>query len=407
MKFFIKKLFLENYKIWRIAGVALRFLLMLALAAFLNKYEYSQLVYLVAVVEFGSYLSGLDFYTYSNRVILKNNNQRKIILSTQFYLLMTSSILMGGLYYVFSYQKTEGVFKYIAILAAEVFLQELYRINLTCKNLNIASIIYGLKQSLWLFLLSVLFYFGILEVNLENVLSIWMYCSISFLIVGLYWIREYLHVENFSINVARTGVIASIPFYFSALSSRGMYFWDKYVLKHSHNELALYGFLITYFSVIVVVADILILMKSVGVLYHCESERNFKYLKEFSEAQRRKAIVYMSFVCTILWFALNMLGENFGWGAYTENKYLVILVMCLNIISVLNITYFQVLLVAGKGREVFLVQFSGLIILVFVSIILDIASASNMIISLIMIGVLQMISYAFCVKKFFRRRLFE
>jgi O-antigen/teichoic acid export membrane protein len=224
----------------RLSVIASRFLLLLYLQANLSTTEAGYFVLFITSVALFVYVSGWDYYSFSNRSIIQREGVSNKVISSHLILLSISYLIILTLFFIVAPSSAYGfqlfyLFAIIGIL--EQLTMEGGRYLVAIKKPLIATLSIVIRTSLLFLVYFLLTFFDIYEHSLSLVFYIWIlldFISLSYIAFSIN--KEQNYKFDFQLKdflTIREGLAVSILFYLGTLSSRGVFSFDKYFLNNS------------------------------------------------------------------------------------------------------------------------------------------------------------------------------
>jgi O-antigen/teichoic acid export membrane protein len=226
----------------RLASVGLRgftllskFLLIVALAKYLEPSSLGLYGLIVAAVAYAIYPLGFEFYTYSTRELLRrNSNEWSKLLRGQalFHACLYVVFLpLFCLVFYFELLPWEVIFWLYPILVLEHVNQELSRLFIALSEQLTASVVLFFRQGAWAAGLSLWMYAEPSARNLESVFLSWLIGGLFALMLsllklkamGILWDSQLVKFEWI-----KRGIFVAFPLFLSTLALRGIYTIDRY-----------------------------------------------------------------------------------------------------------------------------------------------------------------------------------
>ncbi len=176
------------------------------------------------------YVLGIELYTYSVRLFIKEStlDGRKRIFLQQLLFYFAVYILYG-IILLFLGEFIEGhnfCFLYI-ISVFEHLCQELYRIFVALKKQVLANVLLFLKSGFWVFLLFFVLTFNLVDVRISFFYKLWMISSILSFLIGLIYLIKYFNITR----LKDLFVNFTIEWYLDGIRSVSIYFTIALILK--------------------------------------------------------------------------------------------------------------------------------------------------------------------------------
>jgi len=234
-----------NGKVLRVLNVFLRgmtlvskFSLIFVLAKYLDAAELGLYGLVVATVTYSLYLVGLDFYSYSNREIIKSS-------ASDWGWMVKSHTVLVFMLYAFCFPVLTMLFFYgylpwfvavwfFVLIVTEHLSQEMTRLLVALGRPISASVVLFLRSGLWAIILS-----GVLVLvpdsrELINVFVVWSIGGASAVVFGAIFLLQ-VHGFSFRGNVDLKWVFKGVKvaglLLVATLSVRGIYTLDRYLVE--------------------------------------------------------------------------------------------------------------------------------------------------------------------------------
>ena len=193
---------------------------------------------------------GLDFYVYSNRVIVKQVDKLVFIFK--------NSLVFYGIMYLFFvpvliYMTHSGLVpKNLAVLfffltITEHLSQELFRIYIAIEKVTLANILFFLRIGTWSWAISIyLIFIENSNVTLFNILIVWLGFSFISVIIGLFFIPNIksFNKEKIDKKIIYEGAKVALLMFVSTIFLKVTEYSDRYFINYflGKKELGIYAF---------------------------------------------------------------------------------------------------------------------------------------------------------------------
>ncbi|TIH06506.1 lipopolysaccharide biosynthesis protein [Pseudomonas leptonychotis] len=224
--------------ILRGATLSCKFLLIFMLASYLDPTDLGLYGLLVVSIDFAVFVVGVDFYTYSNRELIKRGvgdwgDIFKAQISVSLFML---SLVVPVFVFVFVFEFLPwGVFNwFIPLLVVEYFAQELNRVLVAISKQFIASVVLFVRSGVWVVAVALMLYYEPATRNLDVVLSFWFFGSLFACIVGVSVVCKQEvkgWVRPIDYSWVKLGLWVAFPFLLSTLALRGIFTVDRYWME--------------------------------------------------------------------------------------------------------------------------------------------------------------------------------
>lgn len=225
----------------RSINLASKFILIIFLAKLLNTTEFGLYGLLVASINLAVYFIGLDFYVYSNRLLLQSDkNKHSNIISSHFQLILVIYLITLPAISIAFVKKAlplEYIVLFYMILILDHLNQEAMRFLTVLGKPIKSNLLFFIRSGGWSFIVIGLVFFNF-DADLKNVFQIWIGAEILCFILSLFG----LHKENIRLTFTRmnwnwlkTGLKICIPFMIGTLAVRILYTGDRYIIEYFFN----------------------------------------------------------------------------------------------------------------------------------------------------------------------------
>lgn len=265
---------------------------------------------------------GLDFYIFSNRLIVKNPAELIFILknSLAFYTstyIMFIPILIILVYYGLVPPEIAVLFFFLVI--SEHFSQELFRIYIALESVVIANFLFFLRTGAWSLPISI---YLLLDKNsaltLSSILSVWLLFSLFSVVLGLFYmpnIKEF-RKEKIDKKWIYQGVRVGFMMFISTIFLKIIEYSDRYFINYflGKKELGVYAFYYQFSNIINVVIFTLYISYSYPKILKSVYDKNFIGLKKEKKGLLRNTLIivvlFFIFSLTLLPFILEVVDKN-------------------------------------------------------------------------------------------------
>ena len=228
----------------RAVTLASKFLLIVALAKYLEPSELGIFGLIGVTVALTIYIAGFEFYAYNTRELLKrdDNEKPKLIKDQLVFHLFSYLFVFPLLLLVFVYEwlpwEYLGWFYLLSIL--EHLSQESYRLLITLSRPIEANIVLFCRSGAWVYVIIGMIVFIDATRDLDFILGGWLIgVTLSLLLTGKYlscynWAGVFKQpVDRYWV---RQGIRVSLVFFFAVLSIKIMEFSDRYFIRYFFDD---------------------------------------------------------------------------------------------------------------------------------------------------------------------------
>ncbi len=282
-----------------------KFILILFLAKFLDPDQVGLYGLLTATIGYAFYFLGFEFYTYSNRELIKNStSDLAFILKSQLiFTLIMYVIFLPFLTLIFYYKllPLSLATMFFTLLVLEHFSQEFNRIFVALSKPLLASFILFIRSAIWIYVVISFMYFDVRFRTLDFLLINWMSGALIACLISVYVIYKMnLPGWKSPLRLAwiKQGVIKAAPFFLAAAALRGLFTIDRYWME-SLSDLKTVGAYVLFMSI----SNALISFLDSGVfvfsypqlIKHYEEKNAEAFKKQFKKLVQQVLIVVCLF----------------------------------------------------------------------------------------------------------------
>tara|TARA_B110000114_G_scaffold185496_1_gene232824 strand:+ start:1534 stop:2763 length:1230 start_codon:yes stop_codon:yes gene_type:complete len=265
---------------------------------------------------------GLDFYTYTNRVIVKQVDKLVFVLK--------NSLVFYGIMYLFfipvlMYMTHSGLVpKNLAVLfffltITEHLSQELFRIYIAIEKVTLANILFFLRTGTWSWAISIyLIFIENSNVTLFNILMIWLVFSFVSVIIGLFFIPNIksFSKEKVDKKIIYEGTKVALLMFVSTIFLKMIEYSDRYFINYflGKKELGIYAFYYQISNIINVVIFTLYISyaypKILKIVYKSDLISLKKEKKKLTNNTLIIILIALFLSFTILPYILDIVGKS-------------------------------------------------------------------------------------------------
>lgn len=212
-----------------------KFILLFFLAKYLEPDKVGLYGLVTATISYAFYFLGFEFYTFSNREIVKNplKNWAPILKSQAYFTAFMYLILTPFLVLIFTFKllPTEIAGYFFVLLVLEHLSQEFNRIFVAMTKPLLASLILFVRSGLWVYFLVATMYFTTDFHDLKYVFQFWIIGALLACLASAFYVYK-LHLTGWNLSVDKSwikrGVIKAAPFFLASAAIRGIFTIDRY-----------------------------------------------------------------------------------------------------------------------------------------------------------------------------------
>lgn len=268
------------------------------------------------------FLLGLDFHSYTNKIIVKHINKTAFIFknSLVFYVSMYV-FLIPVLYFILLngmlQQKIVVIFFFLVI--TEHLSQELFRIYIAVENVLLANILFFLRTGAWSWpLISYLFFKNESNLVLYDILCVWLFFSLFSTIFGIYYLPNIKNFwsEKIDVNWIKKGLKVGLLLFVSSVFLKVIEYSDKYLIDYflGKKQLGIYAFYYQFSNLISVIIFTLYISYAYPKILKSVYAKNLRSLKREKKQLFKStsviALLFVLFSLILLPIVLNYIGKS-------------------------------------------------------------------------------------------------
>lgn len=195
--------------------------------------EYSLLLTTITIC---TLITGLDFYVYANRFLIKNSDKASFTLSNQFVFHLFSYVILVVLF--FTLQGIGITHEYISItvlflIVFEHLGMEFFRTYIALEKVLMANILLFLRTGIWPLILIYQLVFTEINITLDSVIKYWVLSGILSVIIGFIYIYNTIKIGTFKFDKRWIfkGVKVGGLFFIATVAQKVIEFSDRYIIE--------------------------------------------------------------------------------------------------------------------------------------------------------------------------------
>lgn len=365
------------------ATLSCKFLLIFMLARYLEPADLGLYGLLVVSIDFSVFVVGIDFYTYSNRELIKRRigdwgDIFKVqILLSAFMLSLVIPFFIFVFY--FEFLPWEIFSWFIPLLVVEYFAQELNRILVAISKQFIASVVLFVRSGVWVVAVALIFYYEPAARSLDFVLSFWFFGSLCACIVGaLVVCNQKLKGWARPINYSwvKLGLLVAFPFLLSTLALRGVFTVDRYWMESllGLEALGAYVLFIGMANVVVSFLDAGVFVFIYPALIKAHQENNSEVFRSFMRKLMVQGVIIGLALSLALSAVLGMVIDFIDKPVFVAYEWMFPWIMLANFIYCLGMIPQFGLYAQGLDRDIVRSQVVSFVVFLFVVYAVSIVS---------------------------------
>ncbi|CAN7182269.1 oligosaccharide flippase family protein [Rossellomorea sp. LjRoot5] len=308
----------------RSISLSAKFILTIYIAKYYSTVELGMFNLFTISITILMYFVGWDFYTYSNREILKNKDENKNIILNQLLFHTVIFIFLSpfiGIIFLINIIPIKYILIFYILLYLESISQEIYRILIAMSYSVKANIVFLVRTAFWIYLFIFLgFSSSKGSIEFSAIYYLWGTSSFISIVLGGYFIYKKMDFKSkdftIKINWIKKGAIVSFPFFLSTILLKTIEFADRYIIDFYFGK-EFVGFYSFFFSIanitniFVVTGVISIIYPRLIVLYENNNLNEF----DFHIKKMIKQVILVSFFLSIILIIsihpiLNIIGKR-------------------------------------------------------------------------------------------------
>lgn len=214
-----------------------KFFLFFFLAKYLSPSELGVYGLIVASISYSLLVIGFDFYTFSNRDLIKTEKiywAAKLRDQTIVYAIIYIALIpLFVLLFLFNVLPRSYFFFFTILLILEHIAQELNRLYIVMSEQLLASIILFVRNGFWCFIVVPFMAFLPAYRTIETVMLAWLLGVLSACLLATTRLKDLDKVSlanQINWKWIKSGVIVAIPMLCSTLAVRGLFTFDRYLV---------------------------------------------------------------------------------------------------------------------------------------------------------------------------------
>ncbi|RBI69747.1 hypothetical protein DQ400_03465 [Vreelandella sulfidaeris] len=353
------------------ATLVSKFLLIFALAYYLEPSQVGVYGLLFAAISYSLYVVGLEFYIFSTREIITTNRNiwGECLKSHALLILCLYCLVVPLLLLTFSLGFLPGEFMawFFILLFLEHFSQEFNRLLVASSKQIAASFVLFFRSGAWCIVITGIMFFYPAFRSLEAVFLSWaigasLACLISIVIIYRMQLGGWRNKVNWKWIGA--GIIVALPFLLASLSTRGIFTLDRFFLEYYANleVLGAYVFFISICNALVSFLDASVFVFIYPVLIKNFHDGNMVlFLSNMKKLLMQTVIVvgvFVVFAFFMIDFVLSFIGKD----SYMENKDLFYLTLLAVVVFVAGFVPQYGLYAQGHDRPIIMSSVFAIIV---------------------------------------------
>lgn len=224
----------------RLLSMGAKFLLVVVISKYLSLEQLGEYGIFVTTITLATFLLGYDFYTYSARQLIYEEDKQLIYIRDQFlFYLIFYIVILPLLLVVFFVGLIE--WKYLIyfyfILVFEHLSQELYRLFTSLSKPIFANFLFFIRTSIWVYYITVSWYFNLTtDYGLDTVYNYWLICSGVSVLLGFIQLSKMYDLTQLNQKInwqwIKQGIKVSTTFFIGTIAYKMIEFSDRYMIDY-------------------------------------------------------------------------------------------------------------------------------------------------------------------------------
>lgn len=348
------------------SSMGAKFLLVIGLSKTLTTADYGVFSLIITSLTFLIFFLGLDFYNFSHREIIDNDDTKIQLIVNQFWFhLLAYIVYFPIIYLIFLIDiiPMEYLIPFYILLILEHIGQELFRFfNLFNKH-NQANLSLFIRTALWIVVMVLVEYIYLKkDITIINIIYYWIGGSALSIVYSLFYLVfktkiSYKSVNFFSIDRKwiKKGIKISIPFFLGTIAYKVIEYSDRYMIDWflDKESVGIYSFYTNFANIINIVVNTVTITLLVPNLLRAVTSGDSESIKiktaGFSKELYLTTIIVAIVIVVLIFPTLNWLDkEEFS----TElNIYFIILAS--NVVFNVSLLYHFLLYAYKKDSLIF------------------------------------------------------
>ncbi len=360
----------------RVAGLVGRVVLMFFLAKNLSVEEMGFYGLFTATITYALFIVGADFYTFSEREILKSTeSDYSRIIKNHFIFFLCSYLfvfLSSISLFIFKIISWKWVSFFYLLLFLENFSQELFRLLVSLKKVVLAQTVAFFRLGAWTYLLFFYAFFNF-HIGLNEVFIFWILGSLTACLIGMWYLikQDWFQWSSAKVDFfwIKKGIIASKMMFANTLCWRALFSMDRYILLlfTDTSTLGIYSFYSNFSNSLLTLLD-------TGIL----SQYYPNLVQSYQNQKKDRADLKMNIVKKIIQYGIAfsliiivLVYSSFFFiqtKSYSHYWYILILLLISNLIQSISFVPHYVLYALNKDKSIMVLSIQVLAIFCILSI---------------------------------------
>ena len=306
----------------RLLSMGAKFLLVVVISKYLSLEQLGEYGIFVTTITLATFLLGYDFYTYSARQLIYEEDKQLIYIRDQFlFYLIFYIVILPLLLVVFFVGLIE--WKYLIyfyfILVFEHLSQELYRLFTSLSKPIFANFLFFIRTSIWVYYITISWYFNLTtDYGLDSVYSYWLICSGVSVLLGFIKLSKMYDLTRLNQNIdwkwIKTGIRVSTAFFIGTIAYKVIEFSDRYMIDYflGKDSVGIYTFYSNIANALQAIVFTMVIMIYYPKMISLHKTQKFAEFKILVKKFYLEVILYSVIVSLILIVAINPLIEFLG-----------------------------------------------------------------------------------------------
>ena len=343
-----------------------KFLLVIGLSKELTTSEYGVFSLTITTLTFLIFFIGFDFYNFSHREIIENEDKKVQFLVSQFWFhLFCYFIYIPIIYFIFSNDiiPLKYIFPFYTLLVLEHIGQELFRFFNLFNKPNHANFTLLIRTAVWIGVMIIVEHLIFnREITIMNLLYYWIGGSLLAIIYSLTYVArrfflKFKDIKFFSINHKwiKSGIKVSMPFFFGTIAYKIIEYSDRYMIDWflDKEQVGIYSFYANFANIVNITVNTITITLIVPNLLRAVSSNEVKRIKikihQFSKELYLTTTLVSVCIIILIFPTLSWLDKP----EFSNELSTYFIILLANIIFSLSLLYHFLLYAYKKDREIF------------------------------------------------------
>ena len=270
----------------RLVTLAIRFVFIIVLAKFLPVAEMGNYGYLTALVGYFIYIAGFEYYTFANRELIKNRDEKdsNMIFNQLVIYFFGYVIFVPILVFFLNLAKFDGrvIFLIVSLSILEHLCQEWNRILISIEKVTNATFVLFFRGGAWAIIASLIIFIYPSTRTLDFILITWLLSLLLALLISFYSTPKKFLKCKLESSIIFKGLIACFTLFVASIATRGLVTFDRIVIEiiSTKEILAAYSVYATIGNAVIATVDTAIVSFMFPKIIFAAQSRNIENFQD-------------------------------------------------------------------------------------------------------------------------------